>query len=103
MANFPINLNPTEAEKRDLADRLLKRGAYAKPAATLTDLIRAGDKVTILVPNGIGRNGVEWKEKTGRAVMRGPAGWVLNMGGRYGTPGVATEESIVRVVKGRRA
>jgi hypothetical protein len=66
-----------------------------------TGLISAGDKVTILVPNDIGRNGIEWKEKTGRAVMRGPAGWVLNMGGRYGTPAVATEDRIVRVSKRR--
>lgn len=65
------------------------------------DAIKAGDKVTILVPNGMGRNGIEWKEATGRAVMPGPAGWALNMGGRYGTPGVATPENTVRVRKGR--
>jgi hypothetical protein len=29
--------------------------------------------------------------------MKGPAGWVLNMGGRFGTPGIATENNIVRV------
>lgn len=63
--------------------------------------IRPGDRVTILVPNGIGRHGTDWKEKTGRAVMRGPAGWVLNMGGRYGTPGVATLDNLVTVTKGR--
>jgi len=66
------------------------------------DTIRPGDRVTILVPNGIGRNGREYKEKTGRAVMRGPAGWVLNMGGRYGTPGVATEDNMVMVKRGKR-
>jgi hypothetical protein len=63
--------------------------------------IKAGDKVTILVPNGIGRNGVEYKEKTGTAVMLGPAGWVLNLGGRHGTPGIASEKNTVRVKKGR--
>lgn len=63
----------------------------------LFNTIRAGDRVTILIPNGIGRHGVEWKEKTGRAVMPGPAGWVLNLGGRYGTPGIATVDNIVRV------
>jgi hypothetical protein len=31
------------------------------------------------------------------AVMRGPCGWVLNMGGAYGTPAVATAETIVKV------
>jgi len=61
------------------------------------ETIKAGSKVTILIPAGIGRNGVEWKQATGCAVMRGPAGWVLNMGGRYGTPGIATESNIVKV------
>ena len=60
--------------------------------------IRAGDRVTIRVPNGIGRNGVEWKESTGRAVMHSSnGGWVLNMGGRHGRPWIATNENIVRV------
>lgn len=65
------------------------------------NVIKAGDKVTILVPNGIGRNGQEWKAKIGRAVMRGPAGWMLNMGGRYGTPAIATEKNLVSVNGGR--
>ena len=49
----------------------------------------AGDRVTIV--NRFGQS------RTGRAVMRGPAGWVLNMGGRYGTPAIATNENIVLV------
>ena len=61
--------------------------------------IRHGDLVEILIYAGMGRNGPEWRPKRGRAVMRGPAGWVLNMGGRYGTPGIATEKSFVRVVR----
>ena len=67
----------------------------------LLDTIRPGDRVTIKVPNGIGRNGIDWKNKTGVAVMRGPVGWVLDMGGRYGTPGVATDKNLVKVRKGR--
>lgn len=59
--------------------------------------IHPGDRVTILIPNGIGPNGPETKKATGRAVMLGPGGWVLNMGGRYGTPGIANEENIVKV------
>ena len=51
--------------------------------------IRPGDKVTILTPHG--------QHRTGRVVMRGPAGWVLNLGGRYGTPGIADERNIVKV------
>lgn len=52
-----------------------------------------GDRVTIV--NRFGQ------ESTGRAVMRGLAGWVLNMGGRYGTPAIATEKNVVRVRKTR--
>ena len=35
--------------------------------------------------------------RIGRAVLRGPCGWVLNMGGPHGTPAVATEETIEQV------
>lgn len=59
--------------------------------------IKPGSKVTILVPAGFGRNGQEWKPKTGRAVMLGPAGWVLNMGGRFGTPGIASPDNTLSV------
>jgi hypothetical protein len=55
----------------------------------ILDAIRAGDRVTIVDRFNVTR--------TGKAVMRGPAGWVLNMGGKYGTPAVATNETIVRV------
>lgn len=63
--------------------------------------IRPGDRVTILVPNGFGRNGQEWKEATGRAVIISPGYVALNMGGRFGTPGVATEENLVSVRKAK--
>ena len=60
--------------------------------------IRHGDKVTILRPSGIGRDGVEYKAATGRAVMHSSnGGWVLNMGGKHGTPGIATEANTVKV------
>jgi hypothetical protein len=64
--------------------------------------IKVGSTVTILVHAGIGRNGPEQKESSGRAVMRGPAGWVLNMGGRHGTPGVATPDNFVRIGKAKK-
>ena len=56
--------------------------------------IRPGDVITIRTPHG-GR-------MRGRVVMRGPVGWVLNCGGRYGTPAVATLENIVRVTPSKR-
>ena len=57
------------------------------------DAIGAGDRVTIRTPQG--------QERTGRAVMYGPAGWVLNMGGPHGTPGIASPSNVVRVKKAR--
>lgn len=55
--------------------------------------------VTFHVPNGIGRHGVEWKEKTGRVVMTFPDRVVVNGGGRYGTPHVVNENNFVRAGK----
>lgn len=59
------------------------------PPTGLIDLIRAGSRVTIVDRFG--------KRHTGRAIMRGSYGWVLNMGGRHGTPGIATESNLVSV------
>lgn len=70
--------------------------------ADILDQIRPGMLVTILVHAGIGRFGPERKPATGRAVMRGPAGWVLNMGGPHGTPGIATPDNIVRIESKKR-
>ena len=86
-----------------------KSGNYAGPGVTpkkfgsrrvagVLDTIRPGDRVTINISHGTRR---EPQERTGKAVMRGPAGWVLNLGGRHGTPGIATEENIV-AIKGKR-
>lgn len=55
----------------------------------LVDAIRPGSRVTIVDRFGT--------KRTGRAVMRGPYGWVLNMGGRHGTPGIATDDNVVAV------
>lgn len=41
----------------------------------------------------------EYKEANGKVVMRGAEGWVINMGGRYGTPEICTEENFVKVVR----
>jgi len=73
-------------------------GIYKKmhggKVASALQVIRAGDRVTILTPHG--------QEVTGKAVMRGPYGWVLNLGGAHGRPGIATEQNIVKVVPARR-
>ena len=76
---------------------------------SLIDRIRPGSRVTILVANGLridrqtGKLVQDWKESTGRAVMRSSVGgWVLNMGGRHGRPGLADERNVV-AVGGRRS
>ncbi len=56
----------------------------------LYEKIKHGSRVTIF--NRFGQ------KKTGKAVILGPAGWVLNMGGKYGTPAIATSENIVKVI-----
>jgi hypothetical protein len=55
----------------------------------LFDGIRARSKVTIMTPLN--------QKVSGVAVMKGPCGWVLNMGGRYGRPAIATEDNVVAV------
>jgi hypothetical protein len=70
------------------------------PVKELLASLRPGDRVTILIPNGIGRQGQEWKEKTGKVVIapgRHQDHATLNMGGQHGTPGIADERNIVRV------
>jgi hypothetical protein len=52
-----------------------------------------GDRLTIV--NRFGQ------ESTGRVVMRNDYGFVLNMGGKYGTPGIAAPENTVRIKKAR--
>lgn len=66
---------------------------------TALETIKAGDRITILIPAGIGRDGVEYRRVTGRAVMRGPYGWVNNIGGPHGTPKIATDQNIVKITK----
>lgn len=55
----------------------------------LAETIRYGDRVTIV--NRFGQT------STGKAVLHGPAGWVLNMGGKHGTPAIAGAENVVSV------
>jgi hypothetical protein len=63
------------------------------PVPEAYDRIRPGSRVTIV--NRFGQC------HTGRAVMRGPAGWVLNMGGPHGTPDIASPRNVVRVTNPR--
>ena len=55
--------------------------------------IMVGDSVTMKTPQG--------QELRGKAVMKGPHGWVINTGGRHGTPKVVSESNFVKVRKGK--
>ena len=55
--------------------------------------IQVGDSVTKKTPHG--------QELRGKAVMKGPHGWVINTGGRHGTPRVVTESNFVKMRKGK--
>jgi len=55
----------------------------------LFDRIKPRSKVTIITPHG--------SKLIGKAVMKGPAGWVINLGGKYGTPAIASENNVIAV------
>lgn len=74
----------TEAEKADL----VRPEFFAS--------IRPHDCVTIFVPGGLSKFGYEWQQATGRVVMRGPAGWVVNTRNEA-LPRIASPENIVAV------
>lgn len=57
--------------------------------------IKVGDTVELRTPQG--------QLRRGRVVMLGPHGWVLNMGGKHGTPGIVNNANFVRIVRRRRA
>ena len=71
--------------------------------------VRPGDRVTLTVHGGLNLDGTsDRKTVSGRAVIvnsfpMDPArdSVVVNIGGRYGTPAVATGDNFVRASKGR--
>ena len=63
--------------------------------------IRPGDRVTLAVHAGIGRNGPETKPKSGRCVMAFESHVVVNLGGRFGTPGVCTADNYINHKPGK--
>ena len=69
--------------------------SIAAPSTGLLSCVKPGSRVSIV--NRFGQT------STGRCVMKFPTYAVLNMGGRYGTPAVATDDNIaaVRASRGR--
>ena len=54
--------------------------------------IQIGDSITFSTPHN--------QEMRGKAVMKGPHGWVVNAGGRHGIPKIVSEANFVRGRKG---
>lgn len=70
-------------------------GNETQKPGRLIDAVRPGDCVTIINPHG--------SRITGRATMRSSAGgWVLNAGGRHGTPALADESNTINVKPAKR-
>ena len=55
--------------------------------------IQTGDTVYFSTPHTA--------EMRGKVVMRGPAGWVVNAGGRHGIPKIVSEANFIRGRKGK--
>lgn len=83
--------NPDSATGKLIRSFGLTRDPFAG-SGTIYDSIRHGSRVTIVDRFG--------QQRTGRAVMLGPAGWVLNMGGAHGTPALASPSNVVKVSRG---
>src|SRR5271157_3434690 len=118
--DFPKNWKEEETEEThdkkqadEYDDHVRRNDPHAAPnaqanidpetASQLLASIHPGDRVTIMRPTGMGRGGQEWAQASGKAVMRSShGGWVLNMGGKHGTPGLVDETNIVSVRKGKQ-
>ena len=64
--------------------------------------IGVGDTVEYSAYAGWGQRGPEFKPATGRAVMKGPEGWVLNIGGKHGRTAVVNEENFLGIKRKAR-
>ena len=84
--------NADRFRKADVFDQQGRQAVRSADSGLLASIL-PGDRVTIVTPQG--------NRIRGRAVMRGPAGWVINRGGKYGTPYVADERNIVCVGRAR--
>ena len=91
-----VRVTTPEDEERVARRKIIAALDRAAGRDQVREAIRPGDIVTISTPQG--------QTRSGKAVMKGPHGWVLNMGGAHGTTAIATEQNIVHVkATGRKA
>ena len=90
---FFITKNPwTDKDKEYKIDTEVDEALQLESKAHGFKDIAAGDRVTISTPHG--------GKLSGRVVMRSShGGWVLNLGGRHGTPGLVDEKNFISVRK----
>jgi hypothetical protein len=90
---FMDKQNPNYERKTAYSFNSVSEQKQQQEAGGVVSQIRPGDRVTITTSHG--------QEMTGRAVMYNAQQqcWVLNMGGKHGTPGIADETNIVKVRK----
>ena len=89
----PSSSHSTKKSPAQLDKEIAEAIAPVGGTRSLVDTISPGSRVTIVDRFG--------KQRTGRAVMRGSYGWVLNMGGKHGTPGIASDANTVAVRYGK--
>jgi hypothetical protein len=84
----PVSVPPSSDTPGDAG------GPQPEPLSSPCDLIRPGDRVTIMSRHG--------SRLSGRASMRDrqTGGWTLDMGGGPGTPGRANDENIIAISRG---
>lgn len=96
LIQFQDNKKKEEAGESSLVKESVVNEYYIKMNEGATSLIKPGDKVTIRTP--------QKQLRSGKVVMKSShGGWVLNMGGAHGRPGVADDKNIVKVMRGGKA
>jgi hypothetical protein len=92
---FMDKSNPNYERKTAYSFNSISEQKQLEGVGGVVSQIRPGDRVTIRTPHG--------QELTGKAVMYNAKQqcWVLNLGGKHGTPGIADEENIIKVRKSR--
>lgn len=84
------SISPRDASNAGRAGGMLGKGAPA-------DGVNIGDTLVFTDPHPA----YEGRTFRGRVVMRGPHGWVVNTGGRFGNAKVVDDARIVRIIKNK--
>jgi hypothetical protein len=67
------------------------------PRTKTYDDIRPRDSVTFYKYDGGTPLNPRVYKATGHVVMKGPCGWVVNTGGRYGIPALCSRDTFIKI------